>query len=82
MKRQKKKDRYYMISLTYEIKKQNKTKNTSETKNRVVIIRGRIRLGKWAKVFKRYKLSVFRLISSGDVIYTVLTIFKSTLLYI
>lgn len=62
--------------------KKNKTKNTSETKNRVVIIRGRIRLGKCAKVVKRYKLSVFRLISAGDVMYTVLTIVKSTLLYI
>ena len=59
-----------------------KPKNTSETKNRVVIIRGRIRLGKWAKVVKMYKLSVFRLISSGDVMYTVSTIVKSTVLYI
>ena len=40
------------------------------------------RCGKWVSVVKEYKLPVIRLISSGDVMYSIVTIVDSTVLYI
>ena len=56
---------------------ETKKNKVIETKNKLVVARG-----KWVKVVKGYQLPVIRYISSGDVMYSIVTVLNNAVLHI
>ena len=76
-------DKYYMISLYMESKKQTWKQELTDTENILVVARGNVDQDqvKWVKVVKGYKLPVIRWISLEDLIYSIVLTVNGTVLY-